>query len=937
MDSSSSTRNGRASFFAVIAVLFVLISILIWPIFTGSAFLQTHNRTLTDWDYHFENNGWNAHLGLGQPEAQLPPGITGAFAELAKVTGDPAANFANYLPLVSLLFLGASAWYCIRQLNGNTWQCGIATIAATFSGVFFTTVMEHSIGIAVLGGVAFITFGVFLGAKIGWPKIVLTGLVLGIGIIETGVTVGIPIVVTTLILGILIAHTHNEKQGLDKQLLFKTAAIACLAGIITFASEIDNSQYNPPKAFALQPTDWATIPIGGFNGYRQDSLGGTAHHGTLSSGSAHIGMMTLLLSLWALVHAFRNNNTISSREKYLVKFLSTTTILSLAGTLWISQFIVITSVSFVLLCALGIKSFSNWIDSDEHAQSRSFGGGGFNSTWRMGFLGLLGLAALGFVGYGSMEQAHEVHQELEADRFAEKHWRLGVAVVSLFLSVTTLVALSFRQWSPPTRKWALSLIGIILCGDLLFAGAPFVSFSSIDESTSEKHIATQLNGQVHLGRLGILNDFHLPSPGTEQKPIEHPVDELLLSLSFKRNRENAIDTSWDAAAIQIANDFIKALDFYNEPTFIKAFKDRAAIILSTQDDQSRENALLEIQKLPGGQAFIKSAGNGPLIDFIIQSTKAREQILLRSTLSKQVANRFSALNFAAFADQEIHRGVSSDLLEPKDRNRSYQESLRQLLRYWELTSTRYLLSHSGSSFFSNEVQSYFRFNGLPVYQNLLNKELDPIERRFHAHSHYNLAASNSLEDSKLEIQPSLETQQSDICLMEFSGALPRAKLFADWQSETSPDSLSSILFSPGFNPHQRVVLATEDIPSPEQPSQTLNLPEPVFTKDSPSHISLKIAPTDYAAILLLNDQFHPDWRATVNGKPTLIHRANGMGRGVFLAASDQPRKIDFLYRNRSFISKPSTILIIGCLIVGLYGLWITRKPAISSDLMDAEA
>ena len=95
--------------------------------------------------------------------------------------------------------------------------------------------------------------------------------------------------------------------------------------------------------------------------------------------------------------------------------------------------------------------------------------------------------------------------------------------------------------------------------------------------------------------------------------------------------------------------------------------------MSTQDDQSRENALLEIQKLPGGQAFIKSAGNGPLINFIIQSTKAREQILLRSTLSKQVANRFSALNFAAFADQEIHRGISSDLLETKDRNRSYQE------------------------------------------------------------------------------------------------------------------------------------------------------------------------------------------------------------------------------------------------------------------------
>lgn len=937
MDAPSGKCNGRGSFLAIIGVLFVLISLLIWPIFTGSAFLKTHNRTISDWDYHFENNGWNAHLGLGQPELKLPPGITGAFAELAKITGDPASNFANYLPLVALLCLGASAWFCIRQLNGNTWQCGIATIAATFSGVFFTSVMEHSIGIAVLGSAAFITFGVFLGANKGWPKIVLTGLVLGVGILETGLTVGILIAATTVILGFLIAHIHHGKQSPNKHLLFNTVAIACLAGTIAFTSKIDNPQYSPSKAYALQPADWPTILIGGFNGYRQDSPGGTAHHGTGSSGSAHIGMMTFLLSIWALIQAFRKGNALSLREKKLVIFLSTTTILTLAGTLWIYQLIVITSVSFALLFALGIKSFSNWIDSDEHAQSRSFGGGGFNSAWRIGFLGLLVIAALGFVGYGSVEQAHEVHQELEADRFAEKHWRLGVAVVFLFLSVITLIALSFRQWATPTKKWAFALIGIILCGDLLFAGAPFVSFSSVDASTSEKHIATQLNGQVHSGRLGILNEFHLPTPGNRQSPIEYPVDELLLNLSFKMNRSDAINKKWDATTIEIANDFIKALDLYNDPTFIKAFKDRASIILSTQDHQSRKTALLEIQKLPGGQSFIQSAGNPSLIDFIIQSTKSREQMLLRLALSKQVANRFSALNFTSFADQGIHRGVSSDPLESTNRNRSYQVSLHHLLRYWELTSTRYLLSQSGSSFFSNQVQSNFQFNSLPVYYNLLNKELDPIERRFQAHSHYNLTASNSSEDSELEIQPSLDAQQSEICLMEFSGALPRAKLFADWQSGTSSDNLSSILYSPGFNPHLRVVLETEDIPSPEQPSQTLNLPEPVFTRDSSSHIALKIPPTDYAAILLLNDQFHPSWSVTVDGKPTRIHRANGSGRGVFLPASNQPRKIDFRFESRSFISNPSTILIIGCLIVGLYGLWITRKQANSPALMDSEA
>ena len=104
-----------------------------------------------------------------------------------------------------------------------------------------------------------------------------------------------------------------------------------------------------------------------------------------------------------------------------------------------------------------------------------------------------------------------------------------------------------------------------------------------------------------------------------------------------------------------------------------------------------------------------------------------------------------------------------------------------------------------------------------------------------------------------------------------------------------------ILFSPGFDPHSQVILRANDLPQPEQPSQTSSLPAIQFEEAGATRVELKIPPIDYAAVLLLNDQFDPHWNVTIDGQPATLLRANNYARAVHLTGSDKTRVIVFDY------------------------------------------
>src|SRR6185436_11410857 len=94
-------------------------------------------------------------------------------------------------------------------------------------------------------------------------------------------------------------------------------------------------------------------------------------------------------------------------------------------------------------------------------------------------------------------------------------------------------------------------------------------------------------------------------------------------------------------------------------------------------------------------------------------------------------------------------------------------------------------------------------------------------------------------------------------LIEFTRALPRAKLYTQWQSDTNNESALKTIASPSFDPEQTVVVAREmSAPPPvstNAPAGTVQI-----TNYEPIDIKLKSdAPSP--TVLLLNDRYDPDW------------------------------------------------------------------------------
>jgi uncharacterized membrane protein YfhO len=74
-----------------------------------------------------------------------------------------------------------------------------------------------------------------------------------------------------------------------------------------------------------------------------------------------------------------------------------------------------------------------------------------------------------------------------------------------------------------------------------------------------------------------------------------------------------------------------------------------------------------------------------------------------------------------------------------------------------------------------------------------------------------------------------------------------------------------------------------------------------------------------ASVLLLNDKFHADWKAWVDGKPAQIFRANFLMRGLYLEPGDHKIVMKFappltaLYVSLAAVA--TALLLLGVLLV----------------------
>jgi hypothetical protein len=368
---------------------------------------------------------------------------------------------------------------------------------------------------------------------------------------------------------------------------------------------------------------------------------------------------------------------------------------------------------------------------------------------------------------------------------------------------------------------------------------------------------------------------------------------------------------------QLALEFFQAMQDCRSASDVQQFILLANLALNPQQASTAQQTLKELKNHPGGQQFIEGKDDETLVPFFAETSASRLAQLRSYEILRELGNTYNqGWSRHILPNQGIARAGLTDfmpnIVEGDDPETNRREVLRRLIRQWELSSTRYFLCHAANQNLSKQIQAQYGGLILPTYRNALGLILDPVQRRFDSLQSFQLSQSPLTKENS--------TTNNTVELVEFSGALPRAKLFADWRQGVDKNSTADILFSPGYDPHMQVIIRQTGLPKPEMPSQTSRLPTVKFVEDNGTRVELKIPPTSCSAMLLLNDRYDPNWNVTIDGQTASLLQANNHARAVHLPSSAKNRTVIFSYHAPTLPIVPSfAALAIGLLIAG-FGL-----------------
>src|SRR5262249_60472105 len=165
------------------------------------------------------------------------------------------------------------------------------------------------------------------------------------------------------------------------------------------------------------------------------------------------------------------------------------------------------------------------------------------------------------------------------------------------------------------------------------------------------------------------------------------------------------------------------------------------------------------------------------------------------------------------------------------------------------------------------------------------QQIDPQKQRFRIKTAFDIAPKPGVVNaSRLQDLTAVIKPDGQYALIEFTVALPRAKLFSSWQVTTNDHTALAELASSGFDPEKTVLVAMETNRTALPISTNA---EAQGTVDFSSYAAKRIvlhAKANAPSILLLNDRYDPNWKVRVDGKPELLLRCNYLMRGVAVPA-----------------------------------------------------
>ena len=130
-------------------------------------------------------------------------------------------------------------------------------------------------------------------------------------------------------------------------------------------------------------------------------------------------------------------------------------------------------------------------------------------------------------------------------------------------------------------------------------------------------------------------------------------------------------------------------------------------------------------------------------------------------------------------------------------------------------------------------------------------------------------------------------------LIELTQALPRAKLYANWQVITNDQTVLDRLGAASFDPRQNVYVSGRVPTATPAAAANNNAGKVEFASYAPKDIVLR-SDGPSPSVLLLNDRFDPSWKVTVDGKPETLLRCNYIMRGVYLSPGAHTVEFRFL-------------------------------------------
>jgi hypothetical protein len=271
-------------------------------------------------------------------------------------------------------------------------------------------------------------------------------------------------------------------------------------------------------------------------------------------------------------------------------------------------------------------------------------------------------------------------------------------------------------------------------------------------------------------------------------------------------------------------------------------------------------------------------------------------------------------------------------------------------RKWQLSNTEYLLAPAS-------------------YLDSLNDQLDPGQRRFRIVQRFTIAPKPGVDVAQMqqslqqgifegEKLTAVPDASGDYALLDFGGALPRAKLYTHWETNSPADfknfsaknldDRGTMIFndvgtngyltlakltSPSFDPEQTVLLNAPLSQANPAGAGSTNSGTVEFKKYTPKDYVFS-AQADKPSVLLVNDKYDPGWHVFVDGKESELLRCNFIMRGVFLPPGSHT--VEFYFNlPHAPLYVTSLAMAFGILLLGFLFM-ATRTPPPQAAQADKE-